>query len=543
MPEPSTAAVPQGHTIVCGLDRLGLRTTVELRELGETVVVLVERPDSSHAAAAVAAGATIVPGNSQSEADLERAGVRQARALVLTEDDDLGNLHAALEAEERNDQLRIVLRMFNTQLAQRAAALLGNTEVLSLSGLAAPLLVAEALGEVTGDSVTVWGRRVMLRDVRAPDEELLAELGSDLMLQDGGAAIRAARRVRERRRGRFRTLEQALRILWDRRLATVLAAVAALCTLSTIFFTRFAGFNPLDSLYFTVTTVSTVGYGDLNVLSQPGFVKVYDMVLMLLGATSLAAFYALITDAVVGARISAALGVPDGSSRNHFIVAGLGNVGFRVVEYLVREGHEVTAADIPDERGYIDATRRLGVPVLAGDALLADNLRELGVEHARAIIATTESDITNLEISLVCRELNPGARLVARIFDRELAERAERRYGIHACRSVATMVAPFFAAASLGEQVNTVIRRGAVPWLLAEAIVGQGSPADGIVVTDLEADGQLKLVAVRHSTGESWRPERDRRLVAGEEVLVATRRESLERLRSMTRAAEVEATP
>jgi Trk K+ transport system NAD-binding subunit len=342
--------------------------------------------------------------------------------------------------------------------------------------------------------------------------------------------------VRQRQSSRVRTLQQTLRILWDRRLVTVLAAVGAVVTLSSLVFWYFAGFTPVDALYFTITTVTTVGYGDLNLLTQPGLVKVFGMILMLLGATSLAAFYALITDAVVGARITAALGVPDGTNKDHFVVCGVGNVGFRVVEHLIRQGHEVVSCDIPDDRGFIEPTRRLGVPVLAGDALIADNLRLLGVERARAVIATTENDITNLEITLASRELNPGARLVARIFDPELAERAEKRFDIHACRSVSSLAAPYFAAAAVGPEVNTIIRRGGEMWLLADAMVRPGSRADGMLLSALEEDGDFKLVAVRDSITESWRPDREQALAQGHEILVATRREALGRLRALTRA-------
>jgi hypothetical protein len=68
------------------------------------------------------------------------------------------------EAQEINPRVRIVLRMFNSELARRAASLLTDIVVLSLSALSAPTLAAEALGEKSGDTVLVWGRRVVLRE-------------------------------------------------------------------------------------------------------------------------------------------------------------------------------------------------------------------------------------------------------------------------------------------------------------------------------------------------------------------------------------------
>ena len=526
----------EGHTIVCGLERLGLRTATELRALGEEVTILVTDPDKTFADHARTAGAVILEGSSQEEDDLIAAGVKTARCLVLTEDSDLGNLHAALLAEEMNPDLRIVLRMFNSELARRASSLLTDIDVLSLSALSAPTLAAEALGEKSGDTVLVWGRRVVLREEPSEEAAVLAALDEKVLLEDAGAALEGTKADWERNR-RLRLLVQGLRTFFDRRLAAVVVVVLLLCALSSAVFARFAGFSPVDAIYFTFTTVTTVGYGDLNLLTQPDFLKLYDVGLMLFGALSLAALYALVTDAIVGARLAAALGVPHGKIKDHVVVCGLGNVGFRTVEHLVYHGIKVAAVDLSDRGRFVQLLRHMGVPVLAGDALLPDNLRLLCVDKARAVIATTQDDVTNLEMMIASRELNQDVRLVARVFDPKLAERAEKRFEIHACRSVSALAAPFFAGAALGADVNTVIRREGRIWLLAEAAIDAGAEADGMNVADLQAGGHIHLIAVRDGERESWKPENDRRLSAGHQILVVAHRDGLERLRHLTRKA------
>jgi Trk K+ transport system NAD-binding subunit len=527
-------AAAVGHTIVCGLERLGLRTTEELRGLGEEVTILVPNPDKTFADMARGFGAVLLEGSSIEEDDLVAAGVESARCLVLTEDSDLGNLHAALEAQEHNANLRIVLRMFNSELARRASSLLNNIDVLSLSALSAPTLAAEALGEKSGDTVVVWGRRVVLREEAAEEEAVLAELADDVLLEDAGVAVQGSTQTRERSR-QLRILGQAMRTFFDRRLAVIVLVVALLCTLSVFVFSRFGGFSLVDAIYFTFTTVSTVGYGDFNLLGSPDALKLYDVGFMLFGATALAAFYALVTDAIVGARISAALGVPHGKIKDHVVVCGLGNVGFRTVEHLVHHGVKVATVDLEGRGRFVQLLRHMGIPVLVGDALLPDNLRLLCVDRARAVIATTQDDVTNLEMMIASRELNPNVRLVARVFDPRLAQRAQERFEIHACRSVSALAAPFFAGSALGADVNTVIRRKGRTWVIAEAEVEAGAAADGMTLAELEKGGHIHLVAVRANEQESWKPERDLRLSAGHEILVAAHRDGLARLREVTR--------
>jgi voltage-gated potassium channel Kch len=101
MDEPATPRVGAGHVVLCGLNELGYRTLEELSRMGAEVVVVVRAADADLAAGARALGATLVQGSCRDESVLRAAGVPAAAALVVTEDDDVGNLHAALTAHDR----------------------------------------------------------------------------------------------------------------------------------------------------------------------------------------------------------------------------------------------------------------------------------------------------------------------------------------------------------------------------------------------------------------------------------------------------------
>ncbi len=107
-----------GHVVLCGLNELGYQTLEELHRLGEEVVVLARSPREEFAAHARALGVPLIEGSYRQEQVLRSAGVQRAAALVVTEDDDVGNVHAALVAHDLNPGLRIRLRMFNQELGQ-----------------------------------------------------------------------------------------------------------------------------------------------------------------------------------------------------------------------------------------------------------------------------------------------------------------------------------------------------------------------------------------------------------------------------------------
>lgn len=99
---------PAETMIVCGLERLGLRIARALIQLGEKVIVFADSPQPAILREARKAGARIVEGRSDAVAELQGVQLATARCLVLTDNADLGNLHAALAARKVNPRLRLV---------------------------------------------------------------------------------------------------------------------------------------------------------------------------------------------------------------------------------------------------------------------------------------------------------------------------------------------------------------------------------------------------------------------------------------------------
>jgi Trk K+ transport system NAD-binding subunit len=516
-----------GTTVVCGLDRLSLRIVVALRSLGERVTVVAESARPALLREAKHSGARVVEGSSEDIAQLGAVNLRAARCLVLTESADLGNLQVALAAREVNPDLRIVMRMFSTELAERASRLLPNSRVLSASREAAPYFAADALGLAAVPTRHVWGRHLAIHPGGADDH--LVDLGGGMFL----APIAPPRLVRHRRSRGLRDLRRGMRALFDLRLALTGGALVLLVALSVGVFHTGLRLSWVDAIYFTMTTASTTGYGDVNLLGAPDWLKLYGSLFMILSAIGLALLFALAADAVIGARILEALGVPRRGMRGHVVVVGLGNTGHRIVQHLLDAGAEVAAADVSEANRFVGDARRQGVAVLVADGRYRDSLRALSVEGASAVIAATDDDLANLETALTARELNPQARIVVRLFDAELAERARAQLGLDACHSVPALAMPAFVAAALGEGVLSTFEHGSRLWLVAEVWVRQGSRADGLGTAALERTGDLHVLAVRDRAEERWRPGHPDLLEAGHRVLLAGTRERWEQVRAL----------
>ncbi|MGA7731473.1 MAG: NAD-binding protein [Chloroflexia bacterium] len=591
-----TNKLPTGHIVLCGLGGLGLRTLEELHRLGEDIVVVAEEPRAASARNARDMGVNLVPGDYREEDVLKAAGVESARAVILTERDDIGNLHAGLITQDLNPEALIILHMFDIELGQQVRTLLHKCEVLSSSAIAAPAFIAAALHldweqriDVAGHSLIVragkgkgrvWGKDrgivsigAMARDPQTlmhlacikgdgtaslfPDvdpgpgsgamEMAIGEVCEDIVfLVDGGPTPQTPRREETAARKRFDLagLLRSIKVIFmaaDSRLRRLMVILLGLLSVSAIIFSVFQGLSPLDAIYFAVSTITTTGFGDISFIDTHPALKAYGIFLMLLGAASLAIVYALITDVLVTARLSGSSVTGVGRLRDHVVVCGLGNIGYRVVERLANMNVPVAACDLDGAGRYLATVRQMAVPVVVADARVPETLRSLGIERARCLVAVIDDDRANLQTALTARRLNPDLRVVLRIFDPDLAARVEHSFEREISRSPAALTAPALVAAAVGGHVIAIIQVADQVVFVTQTTVEAGSEADGNNVACLEeATGsnvgwiECRVLLLSYNGQQIWSPPRDTMLYAGYEIVVIVSQRRLAHVLSLT---------
>ena len=150
-----------GHVIVVGAGDVGTRVAGGLHDLGFDVVLIDQNPAARGVAFARNLGLPVVLGDAPSERVLRQAGVDSAIALISATSNDIVNLETAMQARAmRGDDLRIVLRLFDDDLAQRVSETLGNVVSRSVSYLAAPAFAVAMLEHKVLRTIAV-GRHVL----------------------------------------------------------------------------------------------------------------------------------------------------------------------------------------------------------------------------------------------------------------------------------------------------------------------------------------------------------------------------------------------
>jgi Trk K+ transport system NAD-binding subunit len=531
--------VPRDHVIICGANALTSRMAEELTlRYGLTVTAIVPSAASGHGARLGAMPAVRVLERAELTADaLLEAGLPGARGLAILHQDDLANFHAALRAQEISPQIRLVVAISNAALGERIRTFFADCAVLSESQMAAPSLVAAALGEPAPSHVRMAGRTMYVarREDAAADQiicGLAADTDADVPLllppADSSAGLVLAvadgtprdplSRQRQRRLGA--PVRLARRVLWSKMGLAFAALFAVMCS-GFVLLAAAAGHSPMNALYLTL--LDSAGAAVTN----PGLrtpEKVAQFMLTFDGM----AFLPLVTAAVVGSRIpgTRSSGPPPSG---HVVVAGLGEIGARIVGQLHDLGIEVVGIDKRADATGMPLARRLGVRVVIGETHREETLRAAGIGTCQALVSVTNSDIVNLETALNARALADGPRIVVRLYDDDLAERVQLAIGNTVSRSTSYLAAPAFAAAILDHQVLRTIAVGRHVLLLAEVAAASGRGLDGQHVAGLHEDGLLRVIAVRRPAGSAadWAPAPDYRVSAGDRLVVLATRAGL----------------
>jgi voltage-gated potassium channel len=213
------------------------------------------------------------------------------------------------------------------------------------------------------------------------------------------------------------------------RLAVISIAMALTLGGGTLGFVLIEHYSVFDAFYMTLTTVTTVGSGEIRPLSHAG--RVFNTVLILFGVVAVLLAVGAMTQTIVELELNQFFGKRRIRSmisklEGHVIVCGFGRVGRGAADELTKAGVPFVVVDHNEDR--VEQVMRAGMLGVLADASRDETLREIRIDRAKGLIATLATDADNLFLILTAKTLNSRLQLSARVSE-ESSEEKMRRAG------------------------------------------------------------------------------------------------------------------
>jgi len=317
-------------------------------------------------------------------------------------------------------------------------------------------------------------------------------------------------------------------------------SIAALLTLligGTSGYHFIEGWHWFDGLYMTVITLATIGYGEVNRLSEAG--RAFTIILIVFGVALFGFLLSTITQALIESELADTIGrrrvFRDISQlKNHYILCGAGRVGMRIAEEIKKKGEDFVII----ERDEQVAERLLtqGDLVLIGDATDETVLEGAQVRTARALITAASTDPENVYIVLTARGMNPNLYIVSRATD-QAAQRQLMRAGANKVVTPTLIASHSMAQAALSPAVADFIElttmTESLDLIFEQIRISAGSQLDGKKIKEagIRAELNVIIVAITPAQGEMvFNPGGEQLLQAGDLLIAIGTRNGLTKL-------------
>ena len=222
--------------------------------------------------------------------------------------------------------------------------------------------------------------------------------------------------------------------------------------------------------------------------------------------------------------------------KDHIIVCGAGKVGYRVILELLKFEREIVAIEVDEDGQFIHTIQGMGIPLLFEDAARKETLIKAGIMQASAIVPCTNDELRNLDIALKARELQPGIKVVLRMFEADLAARVEKGFGIHTAFSTSALAAPVFASAAMKLDVKHSFYVGETLMVISELEMASGSSLIGMSVNELEEGYDLSVVCSIASGQAELHPDGEHVITAGEKLLLMSSVDIIRQVQALNQA-------
>ena len=316
--------------------------------------------------------------------------------------------------------------------------------------------------------------------------------------------------------------------------------IIGILAFGTLGYKVLAGWDWFESFYFTLITITTIGFGEPAGMTEG--TRYFTVILVIMGVTTLGYALSASAQAVIEFELVARFGKRRmfkdiNKITGHYILCGSGRMGSRVIREMSKRGAEFII--IETNEAVAEQMMTEGHLVLMGDATNEDVLRAAGIDRARGLVCAVTSDPDNLYITLTARDLNKDLLIVARANDEAGVNRLLKAGANKVVAPVITgshqmaqmllrpAVADFIELATMTDQLELEIEQIEIRPL--SPFVGRPLKESGI-----RSEMDVIIIAIRRAMGEMlFNPSADTLIQEGDALVSIGSHSNLELLERM----------
>ncbi len=395
-------------------------------------------------------GARVIQLREPADREIRRAMSTDVDAVMVISRDDRVSLRIALVVEGLRPGARLIVTIYNRDLAAQLRRAVQGVRVMSMADIvAAPLAAACLAGDLLSVRRFDDGPRSVARGAEGP-------MMAPLAVGRPGPLARVL--------GNLISLVHPFELSAKTLLSGLLGfALILLADTSVVILTLHESVT--DALYAATKTIVTVGPSGV-IDHGPDWLKLVSAAMMLAALAFTAVFTAGLIERLLDRRLVAILGARTMPRRGHVIVVGLGQVGLRLCMMLRALGIPVVAVESDPDADNIRRAKQYGVPVVIGRGNSRAVLARLELRHARSIAAVTSDEIENVSTAVAALALREDLPTVLRAGSGHMLDETRALFRIGAVRDVYRIGGTLLASAALGSSAEEAFADEETVWVI-----------------------------------------------------------------------------
>ena len=209
-----------------------------------------------------------------------------------------------------------------------------------------------------------------------------------------------------------------------RKLKFIFLAFALLLITGVIGYMILLKVDFIDALYMTVITISTVGFGEVGTTSNLS--EIFSIFMIFLGVGIVGYAFTTVVAMFVEGKVSdlwkgSKMDKKIAALNNHYIICGSGELAEVIIKKFINEKLDFVV--ISDRREDLEDFSHHDILVVEGQSTEESVLEHAGIERAKGLIATLDSEVDNIVTVLTARNLNKNIYIISNALTKSGSEK------------------------------------------------------------------------------------------------------------------------